>query len=184
VLFVAGRLLGGGLAGGLLRGALAAVACWWSTAVVFLAVPCWPVLSSSTWPRFLAGALLACLLVVDFAWPSSQAPGGRRLGGRAFLAVDWCRGLLGGSPWWRSLLRRATGQLRQLLRAGHDGLEVGAGAELRDGGLLGLDPLAGARVAHPARVADRFSKEPKPVMATFSPLATSRVMVSSTASSA
>jgi putative acetyltransferase len=43
-------------------------------------------------------------------------------------------------------------------------------------------PVAGLRTQRAART--RFSKEPKPVMATFSPLATSRVMVSSTDSSA
>ena len=50
--------------------------------------------------------------------------------------------------------RYGRAQLRQLLRAGDDRLQVGACAELRDRGLLGLDPLAGARVAHPAGVTD------------------------------
>jgi hypothetical protein len=43
-------------------------------------------------------------------------------------------------------------------------------------------PVAGLRTQRASRT--RFSKEPNPVMATFSPLATSRVMVSSTESSA
>ncbi len=43
-------------------------------------------------------------------------------------------------------------------------------------------PVRGLRTQRASRT--RFSKEPKPVMATFSPLATSRVMVSSTDSSA
>ena len=43
-------------------------------------------------------------------------------------------------------------------------------------------PVCGLRTQRASRT--RFSKEPKPVMATFSPLATSRVMVSSTDSSA
>ena len=43
-------------------------------------------------------------------------------------------------------------------------------------------PVAGLRTQRASRT--RFSNEPKPVMATFSPLATSRVMVSSTDSSA
>ncbi len=43
-------------------------------------------------------------------------------------------------------------------------------------------PVRGLRTMRACRT--RFSKEPKPVMATFSPLATSRVMVSSTDSSA
>lgn len=43
-------------------------------------------------------------------------------------------------------------------------------------------PVAGLRAQPAART--RFSKEPKPVIATFSPLATSRVMVSSTDSKA
>lgn len=43
-------------------------------------------------------------------------------------------------------------------------------------------PVAGLRTQRASRT--RFSKEPKPVMATFSPLATSRVIVSSTVSSA
>ncbi len=43
-------------------------------------------------------------------------------------------------------------------------------------------PVRGLRTQRASRT--RFSKDPKPVMATFSPLATSRVMVSSTDSSA
>ena len=43
-------------------------------------------------------------------------------------------------------------------------------------------PVEGLRTQRASRTF--FSKEPKPVMATFSPLATSRVMVSSTESSA
>ena len=43
-------------------------------------------------------------------------------------------------------------------------------------------PVCGLRTQRASRT--RFSKEPKPVIATFSPLATSRVIVSSTASSA
>ena len=43
-------------------------------------------------------------------------------------------------------------------------------------------PVCGLRTQRALRTV--FSKEPKPVMATFSPLATSRVMVSSTESSA
>ena len=43
-------------------------------------------------------------------------------------------------------------------------------------------PVCGLRTQRALRTA--FSNEPKPVMATFSPLATSRVMVSSTESSA
>ncbi len=43
-------------------------------------------------------------------------------------------------------------------------------------------PVAGLRTQRASRT--RFSKEPKPVMATFSPFATSRVIVSSTESSA
>ena len=43
-------------------------------------------------------------------------------------------------------------------------------------------PVCGLRTQRALRTA--FSNEPKPVMATFSPLATSRVMVSSTDSSA
>ena len=43
-------------------------------------------------------------------------------------------------------------------------------------------PVRGLRTQRASRT--RFSKEPKPVMATFSPFATSRVMVSSTDSSA
>jgi len=43
-------------------------------------------------------------------------------------------------------------------------------------------PVAGLRTQRASRT--RFSNEPKPVMATFSPFATSRVMVSSTDSSA
>ena len=55
----------------------------------------------------------------------------------------------------RRLLRlrrrcRRERQLRQRLGAGHDALEVGARGELRDGRLLGLDPLAGLGVADPA----------------------------------
>lgn len=47
---------------------------------------------------------------------------------------------------------------------------------------LMLSPVRGLRTMRAGRI--RFSKEPNPVMATFSPLATSRVMVSSTDSSA
>ena len=43
-------------------------------------------------------------------------------------------------------------------------------------------PVCGLRTQRASRI--RFSKEPKPVIATFSPFATSRVMVSSTDSSA
>ncbi len=43
-------------------------------------------------------------------------------------------------------------------------------------------PVWGLRTQRASRT--RFSKEPKPVIATFSPLATSRVMVSRTLSSA
>jgi hypothetical protein len=43
-------------------------------------------------------------------------------------------------------------------------------------------PVEGLRTQRASRT--RFSNEPKPVMATISPLATSRVMVSSTDSSA
>ena len=43
-------------------------------------------------------------------------------------------------------------------------------------------PVCGLRTMRALRT--RFSKEPNPVMATFSPLATSRVMVSRTDSSA
>ena len=43
-------------------------------------------------------------------------------------------------------------------------------------------PVCGLRTQRALRTA--FSNEPKPVIATFSPLATSRVMVSSTDSSA
>ena len=43
-------------------------------------------------------------------------------------------------------------------------------------------PVCGLRTQRALRT--RFSNEPKPVMATFSPLATSRVIVSSTDSSA
>ena len=43
-------------------------------------------------------------------------------------------------------------------------------------------PVEGLRTQRASRTL--FSKEPKPVMATFSPFATSRVMVSSTDSSA
>ena len=43
-------------------------------------------------------------------------------------------------------------------------------------------PVEGLRTQRASRTF--FSKDPKPVMATFSPLATSRVMVSSTDSSA
>ena len=43
-------------------------------------------------------------------------------------------------------------------------------------------PVRGLRTMRASRI--RFSKEPKPVMATFSPLASCRVMVSSTDSSA
>jgi len=47
---------------------------------------------------------------------------------------------------------------------------------------LMLWPVLGLRTVRAGRM--RFSKEPNPVMATFSPLATSRMMVSSTFSSA
>ena len=50
-------------------------------------------------------------------------------------------------------LRRRERQLRQLLRAGDDRLEVRPRVELGDRRLLGLDPLAGAGVAHPACLA-------------------------------
>jgi hypothetical protein len=43
-------------------------------------------------------------------------------------------------------------------------------------------PVAGLRTQRASRT--RFSKDPNPVIATFSPFATSRVMVSSTESSA
>ena len=43
-------------------------------------------------------------------------------------------------------------------------------------------PVRGLRTQRASRI--RFSKEPKPVMATFSPFATSRVIVSITDSSA
>ena len=43
-------------------------------------------------------------------------------------------------------------------------------------------PVWGLRTQRASRI--RFSNDPKPVIATFSPLATSRVMVSRTASSA
>ena len=45
-----------------------------------------------------------------------------------------------------------------------------------------LSPVAGLRTQRASRIF--FSHEPNPVMATFSPLTTSRVMVSITASSA
>ena len=93
----------------------------------------WP--SRSSWPppswrrAFFAGA------------PSSPGRLGRLLRGR--------RRLLG-----RGACRRAERQLRQLLGAGDDVLEVRAGGELRHRRLLGLDPRAGLRVAHPAGLAD------------------------------
>src|SRR5205814_443596 len=57
------------------------------------------------------------------------------------------RGLLGGGS------AGSQGQLRQLLGAGHDVLQVRACGELRHRRLLGLDPRTGLRVAHPAGLA-------------------------------
>ena len=52
----------------------------------------------------------------------------------------------------------ATVSFGSFLRPGDDGLEVGAGGELRHRLLLRLDPLAGLRVAHPAGVAHAASR--------------------------
>ena len=79
-----------------------------------------------SWPAFLAGVFAA---------------------DAAFLRRE-------PSPSWPAAARPRQRQLRQLLGAGDDVLEVGAGGELRHRRLLGLDALAGLRVAHPAGLAD------------------------------
>ena len=198
--FLAGAFLAASLLGGLLR--VGRLLGWrLLRRRAFLAVPSsrlpsWP---EPSWQRllrrvffaaaFLAGAFFAAVV---FAVPSWQ-PSCRAVA--AFLAAAFVAAVLAASPssWPRrsgrgpgrsAAWQPRSGQLRQLLRPGDDRLQVSAGAELRHGGLLRLDALAGARVADPRASRTRFSNEPKPVMATFSPLATSRVMVSSTDSSA
>ena len=99
----------------------------------------------------------------SWRWSSSPAlPSSRRGGllGRCGLLRG--RSLLGRS---RGLLGRGgTGgqrQLRQLLGAGDDVLQVRAGGELRHRGLLRLDPRAGLGVAHPAGLADALLERPE-----------------------
>ena len=101
--------------------------------------------------RLLGGGLLRrrCLL------RSRGGLLGRRglLRGRSLLGRS--RGLLG---------RGGTGgqrQLRQLLGAGHDVLQVRTGGELRHRGLLRLDPRAGLGVAHPTGLADTLLERPE-----------------------
>ena len=112
------------------------------------------------------------LVVWRLSVAPSAAPGVLahiRAGGAALAWYDWAGGLIwlglapgegdGGAARLRAALP-AQGGHATLMRA----------------------PVCGLRTQRASRT--RFSNEPKPVMATFSPLATSRVMVSSTDSSA
>ena len=152
--------VGRGLLGGLLRRASS----WpWSSWRAPSSPPSsWrgPSSPSSSWRRaFLAAVFLARGLL-------GRRLLGSRLGGRGLLrrASSWpCVFVASPSsppPSWPELppsppfVAGGERQLRQLLRADTTAFRSAPGAELRDRGLLGLDALAGARVAHPAGVPD------------------------------
>ena len=103
---------------------------------------------------------------------------GRRLLGRGLLRRRRGRGLLGGG------LRSSDGHGRQLLGAGDNGLQLAPARNFGTAVFLARvrSPVRGLRTMRAGRTV--LSKAPKPVMATFSPLATSRVIVSSTDSRA
>ena len=205
-------LLGGGLLGrGFFAVAFAVVAFLagaFLAAVVFAAVDLlggastsWPVAFFARWRCLLRGGLLGRRLLRRVAF----------LAGVDFFAVVF---LAGASSWrppsWRSaafvgerllggrLLAAAAAPAR-LLRGRADAASVSFGSFfapettfLRSAPALNFgtafffalirSPVWGLRTQRASRT--RFSKEPKPVMATFSPLATSRVIVSRTDSSA
>ena len=125
---------------------------------------------------FLAGAdffavdLFAVFLVVP--------PPAARFAAAAVRADGW---LCGGR---RCPLDRGHRERRQLLGARDDVLELCTGRKAGTAFFFAFirAPVEGFRTHRASRTF--FSKEPKPVMATFSPLATSRVIVSSTESSA
>ena len=108
----------------------------------FVAVASWPGTSSRGWPSWRPTPVFAV----------------------AFLAATWRPPR---PPWRRPRpssrrCRRRRRSAGQLLRAGDDVLEVGAGGELRHRRLLGLDPLAGAGVAHGAGLADPLLEGAEP----------------------
>ena len=195
--FLGGRLLGGGLLRRssswprgrrrrLLGGSLLGRAVF--VAVVFLAGA---FLAAACRRRLLGGRLLGRRLLRRGAFFAGRLLGrggllGCRLRRRGLLAAAWPRpspcGCGRGSrrPSWHAPRRASAASSRRRRRSSGPGPAVNFGTAV----FLALirSPVCGLRTQRASRT--RFSKEPKPVMATFSPLATSRVMVSSTDSSA
>ncbi len=182
VVFAAEVLAGAFLAGAFLAGALVADAFF--AVVVFAAV----VLAGAFFAAdVVAGAFFAVVLAGDSVAGAAFFAVVDRLPGVAFLATE---DAAAAAFWAGAVAFLAAGAAAETVSLGSflapetTFFRSAPGVNFGTAFFLAriLSPVCGLRTVRAART--RFSNEPKPVIATFSPFATSRVIVSRTDSSA